>query len=119
MPKFLYTILFMSALLWGVVFMLVLKLPPISFLNIFIFLTTLFVALSFTLSFCFYIFFAKKLPVQTNPRIIYKKSLKWGLFISFGITGFLMLRAFTLVNIFTGGLFLLLYISMYFQFKAK
>jgi hypothetical protein len=117
MPKFLYTVTFFTIGFWAAVAFVIYRLPPATFLNILILLVLLFFALSLSLSLLLFAYYSKRLPPKTDSHVLYKKNLKWGLFISFGIIGFMTLRAFTLVNIFTGGLFLLFYVALYFQFK--
>jgi len=124
MPKFLYTIIFLMVTFWTLLvrhWFLVDPLPDgITDSNaILIFLLLLFLALITTLSVPIYYFFHKKAPTFSNLRFLYRKSLKWSTFFSFGIVLFLGLRAFnldTIINIF---LFLVTYVLMFLQLRSS
>ena len=92
---------------------------PSSFYNIFVFLSLLFVALSFTFSIPIYFFLYKMAPSFTNLKILYRRALRWGTFFSFGVIGTLGLKAFNLINMLNYGLFLILYISVFFSIKGR
>jgi len=83
------------------------------------FLGVLFLCLGLTLSFPFYFIYTKTLPNFTNLKLLYRKGLKWGMFISFGITGLLFLKALNLINLLNAGLFGLLWVGIFFQIKGK
>lgn len=119
MPKFIKFVGVINILLWSLFIFLVLTTLPNSYTNIFLFLSVLFLSLGFTFSFPFYLFYTKKLPNFTNLKLLYRKGLKWGMYLSFGITGFLFLKALNLINLLNAGLFLLLFIGIFFQIKGK
>ncbi|MFC1756218.1 hypothetical protein ACFLZK_02385 [Patescibacteria group bacterium] len=123
MPKFLYTILFLMVTFWTLLvrhWFLVDPLPDgARDINaILIFLLLLFLALITTLSLPIYYFFHKQAPTFSNLRFLYRKSLKWSTFFSFGFVLYLGLRAFNLdttINIF---LFLVMYVLMFLQMRS-
>jgi len=119
MPKFIYTITFVSVLLWVLVVWLINHFVPDNFLIIFMFLGIIFCALSVTLSLPLYVYFHKKATSLTNLKLIYRRSIKWGVFLAIGITGTLFFKAFDLINIFNYGLFLLLYAFLFSWFKSR
>ena len=119
MPKFIKFVVVLAVLLWVWLAFLVLKTLPNSYVSIFLFLGVLFLALSFTISLPFYFIYCKKLPNFTNLKLLYRKSLKWGMFISFGVVGLLFLKALNLINLLNSGLFGLLWIGIFFQIKGK
>jgi len=119
MPKFLYTIIFLSLLSWGIVFYIVGVVNPSSYLPIFMFIFCLFIALSFTLSLLFFSILKKKKPDFLKDNVLYKKSFKYAAYISFGISGVALLRAFKIINLLNLGLFMLLYIGIFYQLKGK
>jgi len=92
---------------------------PTSYSNIFAFLILLFLAVGFAVSLPLYKRLTKKNPGFSNQNILYKKALKQGLFISFGITGVLLLRAFKLVSLLNIGLFALLYLGIFYQIRDR
>ena len=119
MPKFIYTITFVSVLLWVLVVWLINHFVPDNFLIIFMFLGIIFCALSVSLSLPLYGYFHKKATSLTNLKLIYRRSIKWGVFLAIGITGTLFFKAFDLINIFNYGLFLLLYAFLFSWFKSR
>lgn len=119
MPKFIKFFLVVNALLWGWWVFLLLGTTPSSYNPIFLFLGVLFFSLGLTLSFPFYLIYRKKLPKFTNLKLLYRRALKWGMFISFGIIGLAFLRALNLINILNAGLFGLLYVGIFVQIKGK
>lgn len=119
MPKFIKFVGVVTILLWSLFIFLVLSTLPNSYTNIFMFLSVLFLCLGFSFSFPFYFIYTKKLPNFTNLKLLYRKGLKWGMFISFGITGLAFLKALNLINPLNAGLFILLYIGIFFQIKGK
>ena len=119
MPKFLYTILGFTVLLWTGVYFLGKNLAPDTITNIFVFLCYLWVVLSVTFSIPVYFYFFRQAPKYTELRNIYRRSLKWGCYASFGVVGYLCLRAFKLVTVFNVVLFLALYIAVFVHIRTK
>lgn len=119
MPKFLYSIYVITLFMWSILAFLLFNTSPNNYPSIFIFLFVLYGALGFTLSLPFYYFLTFKFPNFTNPNILYKRALKWGLYISSGVAIFLLLKSLDLLNLLNGGLFILLYIGFFFQLKGK
>lgn len=83
------------------------------------FLICVFLALGVTFSFPLFFVFHKKTPGFVDMRVLYRKSLKWGMFLSSGIVGVLILKSFDLLNLLNFGLFLLLYTGIFYQIKSK
>lgn len=119
MPKFLVTIFVFSTALWITLVYLLLNTQPSTYTSIFLFVIILFLTLSFTLSIPIYFFFKKKLPKFEAKKLLYRKGLKWGMFLSFGIVGTLFLKALDLLNLLNFGLFLLLYAGLLWQTIGK
>jgi hypothetical protein len=119
MPKFLYSIVFFLGVSWLATLGMFLFLNPGSYTHIFLFLLGLFFALSFTLSLPIYAVLKRRKPDFTNFKLLYKKAIKAGTFIAFGIVGVLFMRAFKLVNLLNLGLFLLLYFGIFYQIRSK
>jgi len=119
MPKFIVFMLVLTVFLWGCLAYLIFSTLPSTYTNIFMFLGVLFLCLGLTLSFPFYFIYTKQLPNFTNLKMLYRKGLKWGMFISFGITGLLFLKALNLINLLNAGLFGLLWVGIFFQIKGK
>ena len=119
MPKFVKFLIVVNILLWGFWIYLLLGTKASSYDSIFLFLGVLFVSLSLSLSFPLSFIFHKTHPNFTNPRLLYRRGLKWGTFVSFGVIGIAFLRAFNLVNLLNVGLFSLLYFGIFFQIKGK
>ncbi|MFZ2664372.1 MAG: hypothetical protein WAX66_03350 [Patescibacteria group bacterium] len=119
MPKFIKFIGVLTIFLWSLFITLVLTTLPNSYTNIFMFLAVLFLCLGFTLSLPFYFIYIKKYPNFINLKLLYRKGLKWGMFVSFGITGLLFLKALNLINLLNTGLLGLLWIGIFFQIKGK
>ena len=119
MPKFLYTVVLLSVLAWLGIVRYVFKVPPETFTNIFGFLILLFVAIALTISIPVYFFLHRRAPTFSNLRYLYRKSFKWGAFLSFGITFILGLRAFSLDNGINVFLFVLLYVLLFTQIRTK
>lgn len=112
MHKFIYTILIICLALWGLFAYILFNVSPESFQGILVFIIVLMFAMSFTFSVPIYIFYYKRAPTFSNLRYLYRKSLKWGLFLGAGICGYLLLRILkvdTLVNV---GLLVLLVVSI-------
>ena len=119
MPKFFYSVILILLLSWGGVILLVLKGSPDTYPSIFSFLIVFFISLGFSLSIPFYSFLKRKTPEFTNINLLYRKGLKYGMFIAFGITGVAFLRAFRILSLLNVGLFVLLYLGIFYQLKSK
>jgi hypothetical protein len=119
MPKFFYSVILMLILTCGELVFLVLKGSPDTYPSIFMFLFTLFVALGFLLSIPFYFLLKRKTPEFTNVNLLYRKGLKYGMFVAFGLIGLAFLRAFRILSLLNIGLFMLLYLGIFYQLKSK
>lgn len=119
MPKFLYTIIFLSLLFWGLFVRHVYNTPPTSLDAVLIFHMLLFLALMLTLSLPIYFYFHLRAPTFSNLRFIYRKSIKWSTYIAFGAVSFLILRAFGLDNIVNLSLFAIMYVLAFLQMRTK
>jgi len=119
MPKFLYSIIIIVALMWWFLIKTVLTTKPEGTESILIFLAASLVALGLTLSIPFYLYFYQKAQTYTNLRMVYRRALKWGLYLSIGVVFSLGMRAlhvFTFINLV---LFLILYFAIFLQIKGK
>ncbi len=111
MYKFLYTIIFANLAALGMLIRLVLFNYPneLKIKLIFLFLvgTVLFLTISIT------IFFLNKRKTKSffNPKLTYRKGLKTSLIFSLGITGLLALKIFALLNLLTGSLLFLVFLT--------
>lgn len=119
MPGFIYTIIFFTIALWSGLLYIGNKIAPDTLQNIFVFLAFMYLTLGVTISLPIYFLLHRKAATYTNLRKIYRNSLKWSFFVSFGIVGTLGLKAFDLINPLNYGLFLLLYFVTYMQIKQK
>jgi len=119
MPKFFYSVILILLIAWGGLIALILKGSPDTYPSIFLFLFMLFIALGFSLSIPFYIYLKRKTPEFTNINLLYKKGLKYGMFVAFGLTGLAFLRAFRILSLLNIGLFMLLYLGIFYQLKSK
>ena len=119
MPKFLITVSISTTALWVILIYLLFNTQPSTYPSIFLFIIVLFLTLSFTFSIPIYLFLRKKLPKFEAIKLLYRRGLKWGMFLSFGITGTLFLKALDLLNLLNFGLFLLLYIGLFWQTIGK
>ncbi|MFC1622094.1 hypothetical protein ACFL13_01780 [Patescibacteria group bacterium] len=119
MPKFLYTILFLAFISWYAFISYTLGYSPDGLFRILTFLLLIFLSLSLTFSIPFYYLFHKRAPTFTNLKFLYRKGLRWGGFLSFGIVAILGFRAFDLFNPVNLGLFVLLYFLVFLQIKGK
>jgi hypothetical protein len=119
MPKFLYTIILLAALFWGLFIRHAYLTEPNSLDNVLIFHMLLLLALMLTLSLPIYIYFHIKAPTFSNLRFLYRKSIKWSTYLSLGVISFMILRAFRLDNIVNISLFLIMYVLAFLQMRTK
>jgi len=117
MPEFLYTIIFFTVFLWSGFGFLLFAQKPESFPSIFIFLILLFGALAFSFSIPYY--FRARKKTTLSAKQIYRRGLRWGVYFSFLVTIALGLKAFDLINIVSGILFVLCAVSFYFRVKKR
>jgi hypothetical protein len=118
MPKFLYSIIFLTVILWVFFGYFGTVMPPNSPINILSFLIFFFLAISFTLSLFFY-FIRVKLPkCFPDKRTVYKRCMRWGFYLGFGIAGTMALKAFGLITPLNYSLFGVFLIALFFQLKA-
>lgn len=124
MPKFLYTIIFLMVTFWTLLIRQLFLVDPLpsgktNIDAILVFLLLLFLALVTTLSLPIYFIYHKRAPTFSNLRFLYRKSLRWATFLSFGIVFYLGLRVFdldTVINIF---LFLVVYTLIFLQLRSS
>lgn len=119
MPKFIYTIVISAIILWGIIIKLLFSTKPDSSKNILIFLAMFFIALTLTLSIPIYFYLLNNAPTFSSLRLIYRKSLKWSLYFSFGIVSLMGLRAFSVLTVLNFSLFLILYFAIMTQIKSR
>ena len=118
MPKFMITVIVFAVIFWIYAIFLVTN-TPTDLLNILRFLVIIFISLSLTFSVPAYFFVRKKHSEKMDQRQLYRKSFKWSMFVSFGIAGFLLLKAFQLLNLMNSILFVVFYIASYTQLRTK
>jgi hypothetical protein len=119
MPKFIYTVILLTLVSWGIWIHRLIKTSPDSTCSILIFLFFLFCSLALTFSIPIYMLFYRKAPTLTNLRPLYRRALKWSVFFSSGIILLLTLKAFDVLSIFNAGLLLALYTAVFMHFKKK
>jgi len=119
MPKFSYSITTFLILSWGLLIYMVFKGSPDTYVSIFLFLFMLFITSGLSLSVPLFHLLKRKTPEFGNDNLLYRKGLKYGTFIAFGITGVAFLRAFKILSLLNVGLFMLLYLGIFYQLKSK
>jgi len=120
MPKFIKFSLVVNLLLWGLWFyLLFIGILPNSYREIFLFLSVLFLAMGLTFSFPFYFFYKKKYKNFTDLGILYKKALKWGFFVSFGVVAIAIMEAFHILTLLNVALLALLYLGFFVQLRGR
>lgn len=119
MPKFLYTILILSVLLWWGLIKIFTTKAPDSPQIILVSVGLLFLALTLTFSIPIYFYFYKKVPNFTNLKFVYRKSFRWSGVFSLFITGVLALRAFNLATPINLTLFLILCAMIVLYLRGK
>lgn len=95
MPNFMYTIIFVAGVSWFGWYKFLMTKPPESVFHIIIFLILLLIAASLSLSVPIYFVLVGKSDYFSDLNKVYRKALKWGIFIGLIITVFLAIRAFT------------------------
>ena len=119
MPRFLYTIVLAAVGFWILVGNVLLNTRPDSTAKILYFLLLFFAATALTTSIPAYFLFLKKAPNFTNLRFLYRKAIKWGVFVGSLISIFLGLRAFGLGSTLNLALLLILYVMIFLQFRKS
>jgi hypothetical protein len=119
MPKFMVSIIVFLVILWGALFYVLFMVPPDSYFHISLFFIIFFFAFSLLLSIPLYLWQCKRSKDFVQKNIIYKKALKRGFFGSFMFTGALFLKAFNLLSLLNGGLFMLLCVGIFYQLYNK
>jgi hypothetical protein len=119
MPKFLYSIIFIVGLMWWYLIRTVITTKPEGATSIMFFLSVLLVSLGLTLSFPFYFYFYQKAQTYTNLRMVYRRALKWGFYLSIGVVFVLGMRALHVFSLINLALFLVLYFAIFLQIKGK
>jgi hypothetical protein len=108
MPRFMYTIIFLSCVLWLVTGVWVFMVTPDSITKIFVLLFIIFCAISLSLSVPIFFAEIKRAHHHGLEKPTYRRSLRLSMFIGLFITGTLGLKAFNLVNVINVILFLIL-----------
>ncbi|OGC58401.1 hypothetical protein A2976_00055 [candidate division WWE3 bacterium RIFCSPLOWO2_01_FULL_41_9] len=119
MPKSIFTMMLIDALLWFYWIRELFNTRPETTESVLRFLLLLFFALGLALSFPFYFYFFKKAPDFTNLRLLYRRCLKWGFYLSFGTVFLFGLRAFHALTILNVVLFLVLYVAIFHQIRGR
>ncbi len=119
MPGFIYTVIAVDAALWVLWARRFFYTKPDDIRSVVIFLLFLYAALSLLFSLPVYFYKERKAPKLSNLKIIYRKSLKWALWFSFGIVGILVLKAFGLANVLNTALFAALHFVLFLQLKRS
>jgi len=110
-----YTIILAASFLWFLWAERIFHTAPDSAKNIVIFLLLLFASLVLTVSIPIYFYFYKKAAQFSDLRRIYRRALSLSSLISFIVTGFAALRAFSLLNPINAGLFAVLCVAIAIQ----
>lgn len=118
MPKFIFTVVIAALFAWAGTAYIVMN-TPTELVNILKFLAFAFAALSLSGSIPAYFLVRKKHSEMMDQRMLYRKSLKWSMFVAFGITGMLLLKAFSLLTIMNVVLFLVFYAAIFAQVRTK
>ncbi|MBD3365926.1 hypothetical protein GF360_01130 [candidate division WWE3 bacterium] len=113
MPKFLYTILLTNILSWAAFFRIIFTKTPNTTNALFIFLILFGLSTFLTTSvFSYFLKSRQKHGKFHNPRLTYRQGLKFSLILSLGLSTLLGLRLFKILNLLTGSIFLLLFVSV-------
>lgn len=112
-----YTVIALALILLGGVPLIGTKVAPESLTVIFLFLAYILLTLAIVLSIPLFFYFQRKSPLGINLRQIYRTSLKWSIFASFGISGLMALNALDLITFVNTGLFVVLYVVLFVQLK--
>ena len=100
-------------------YLLFFGISPDKYFNIFLFLVTLLFALGLTFSHLFFLFYKKRYKNFTDLGVLYKRGLKWGFFLSFGVVGVAFMDAFRLIHWLNLSLFGILYIGFFIQLRGR
>ena len=119
MPKFIYTILIIDAVVWGIVAKFMFGSKPDSAVNFSVFLILFLVALTLTFSMPIYFYLYRKSPTFTNLRFIFRKSLKYGFYIGLCVCLILVLKFLHILTVLNAVLFLVLYFSVLYNFTRN
>jgi len=119
MPKFFYTVLAGALIAWTWLFILGSEIAPDSGIRITIFMFSFFIAIGITLTCGVFVYFNYRASLFMNRHILFRRSLKYGYFVGFFITGILSLRAFELATTLNYILFIVLCLVLYKQFRGN
>jgi len=111
-PKFLFTVIIATLLVWTLFITFILKFPPENFIIIFAFLILMYFCLSLTLSIPLY-FYKQNRTRTLKPRQVYRFGVRWGSFFSIIITGIAGMRAFRILNLLNINIFTVFIILLY------
>ncbi|MBN1162862.1 hypothetical protein JXA34_03930 [Patescibacteria group bacterium] len=117
MYNFLYSVIIVNIVLWVCVLLVLLFVPPNTFINIFVFLFLAMLAIGVTASLSIFKFRTSK-QQWSGPRLLFRKSLRWGIFVGFFVAGTLGFKAFDLINPLNYGLFMLINLGIYFWLRS-
>jgi len=67
----------------------------------------------------FFLFYKKRYKNFTDLGVLYKRGLKWGFFLSFGVVGVAFMDAFRLIHWLNLSLFGILYIGFFIQLRGR
>lgn len=113
MPKFFYTVIVVALMAWTWLFILGSEIVPDSGAHVLVFMFSLFIAIGITLTCGMFMYFNYRASLFMNRHILFRKSLKYGYFMGFFITGILTLRVFELATPLNYFLFSLLCLVTY------
>jgi hypothetical protein len=119
MPKFLYTVILAAVGLWVLVGSTMINTRPDSTGRILYFLLLVCLAVTLSVSIPVYLYFFKKAPTFTNLRFLYRKGIKWGLYVGSLTAMFLGLRAFNLATTLNLALLAIFYVMIFLQFRGQ
>ena len=119
MPKFLYTVLIASAVLWGALFKFMDSFEPTEAATISIFEILLTVTLTVTFSVPVFILLYKRAPIHTNLKPLYRKSLKWAGFFASGVVLAVLLKILNVLTYLNFILLVLLYFVVFRKLMSK
>ena len=119
MPKFFYTVIVGALMAWTWLFILGSEIVPDSGIHILVFMFSFFIATGITLTCTTFVYFNYRASLFMNRHILFRRSLKYGYFMGFFITGILTLRVFELATALNYVLFTILCLVLYKQFKGS
>ncbi len=113
MPKFLYTIILTDLISLGFIIRIALFQFPETQKIIILMLLLIGIWIFLTLSLILFFINKGKSKTFYNPKRIYRRGLGISLVITIGVISLLTLKVLTLLNLLTGGLVLLLFVTLF------